>query len=110
PIEATCSYHTWMKAYHFPIDHPYVAITDKDGKFKIEGLPAGKQVFNVWHERGGLLERKVTIAIEPDKDAQKDFSVGANKFAAVARPRPGVTYERLQQGGEIIVSQTEGQP
>jgi len=67
PISVACDYHPWMKAYHFPTDHPYFAVTDKDGKFKIEGLPAGKHSFNVWHERGPgdsqLLERKLQITI-----------------------------------------------
>lgn len=112
PIEAKCSYHAWMKAYHFPIDHPYVAVTDKDGNFKIEGLPAGKHSFNVWHERGpagsGLIERKLQITIEPDKDTEKKLSYGANKIAGAPSPvRRSITFERLQQGGEITVSQAE---
>ncbi len=114
PLSVVCDLHTWMKAYHFPTDHPYVAVTDKDGKFKIEGLPAGKHSFNVWHERGPgdnqLLDKKLQITIEADKETPKDLSYGAAKFAAVPRgaPRP-IAFERLQQGGEIIVTQTEDQ-
>lgn len=114
PLSVVCDLHTWMKAYHFPIDHPYAAVTDKDGKFKIEGLPAGKHSFNVWHERGPgesqLLERKLQITIEVDKETTKDLSYGANKLAGIPRiPRRAVVYERLLDGGEVVLTQTEGQ-
>ncbi|MGQ0634676.1 MAG: carboxypeptidase regulatory-like domain-containing protein [Planctomycetaceae bacterium] len=106
PIEVKCSYHTWMKAYHFPVDHPYVAITDKDGKFRIDGLPAGKHSFNVWHERGQLLDRKLQITIEPDKDTEKNLTYGAGKFAAARNPAaPRIAFQRLERGGEISVTQ-----
>ncbi|MBI3863453.1 MAG: hypothetical protein HY290_16300 [Planctomycetia bacterium] len=89
PLSVVCDLHTWMKAYHFPVDHPYAAVTDKDGKFKIEGLPAGKHSFNVWHERGPgdsqLLERKLQITIEIDKETTKDLSYGPSKLSAVPR-------------------------
>ncbi len=114
PIAVACDLHTWMKAYHFPIDHPYAAVSDKDGKFKIDGLPAGTHSFNVWHERGPgssqLLERKLQIAIEVDQETKKDLAFGAAKFAAApGRPRRAVAYERLLDGGEIVVTQSEGQ-
>ena len=36
-------------------DEPYVAITDENGKFLIENLPAGEWTFQFWHERPGTL-------------------------------------------------------
>ena len=116
PISVVCDLHNWMKAYHFPIDHPYAALTDKDGHFKIEGLPAGKHFFNIWHESAPgdahLLERKLQITIEVDKTTTKDLSYGPTKFAAVPRSNrrantPQVAYERLLEGGSIVVTQTE---
>src|SRR4029077_18348486 len=112
PIEVKCDLHQWMKAYHFPIDHPYVAVTDKDGKFRIEGLPAGKHSFNVWHERGPgdsrLLARKLDITIEVDKETTKDLSYGADKFAiAPKNPRRAIAYQQLLNGGELAVTQLE---
>lgn len=114
PLSVVCDYHPWMKAYHFPVDHPYVAVTDKDGKFKIEGLPAGKHSFNVWHERaagsGQMLERKLQITIEVDKDTTKDLTYGGTKFAAgsLTSPQRLVAFESLLSGGSISVSRKEG--
>jgi hypothetical protein len=113
PVSVVCDYHPWMKAFHFPLDHPYFAVTDADGKFKIEGLPAGKHSFNVWHERasGGsqLLQRKLEITIEADKDnAAPALSFGGTKFAAIPRPAARrVAWSDLERG-QVIVTQTEG--
>ena len=74
PIPVTCDYHSWMKAYHFPVDHPYYAITDADGKFTIKGLPAGKHQFIVWQERAGILDRKLEVTIAPDETTTLDPS------------------------------------
>ena len=70
PVKVTCDIHPHMVAWWMVSDHPYVAITDDDGKFKIENLPAGKHKFRVWHER--LLyvncsdfKRDWTITVEP---------------------------------------------
>jgi hypothetical protein len=113
PISVNCDLHQWMKAYHFPLDHPYAAVTDKDGKFKIEGLPAGKHSINIWHERGPgdsrLLARKLEITIDVDGETTKNLNFGAEKFAGVRRgPRRAIAYERLLDGGEIEVTQSEG--
>ena len=90
PISVVCDLHTWMKAYHFPIDHPYAAVTDKDGHFKIEGLPAGKHSFNVWHEAapGGaqLLERKLQITIEVDKETTERFELRTDEIRRLRSP------------------------
>lgn len=63
PMPVKCDIHPWMRATMLVVDHPYAAVTDADGKFKIEGLPAGEHSFRVWHENPGYVERewKVTV-------------------------------------------------
>jgi hypothetical protein len=51
PVKVTCDIHPHMIAWWMVSDHPYVAITDSYGKFKIENLPAGEHEFRVWHEK-----------------------------------------------------------
>ena len=36
-----CDVHPWMRSYVAVMTHPFFAVTGKDGKFAIEGLPAG---------------------------------------------------------------------
>lgn len=64
PIPVTCNIHPWMKAYVFPHDNPYMAVSDKDGKFEIKNLPAGETVeLRIWHERTGLMDVVGTLTV-----------------------------------------------
>ncbi len=64
PIEVKCDFHSWMNAYWLILDHPYAAISQKDGSFEIKNLPEGTHKFRVWHERVGYLERDLTVKIK----------------------------------------------
>ncbi len=64
PMQVKCDIHPWMKAHWLVLDHPYAAITDKDGNFKIAGLPAGEHEFRVWHELVGYVDRAFTVTIK----------------------------------------------
>ena len=50
PGPVNCSIHPWMTAYWLVLDHPYFAVTDKDGNFEIKNVPAGTQKVVVWQE------------------------------------------------------------
>ncbi|MEM9645971.1 MAG: hypothetical protein AAF989_13360 [Planctomycetota bacterium] len=40
----------WMQAHVFATDHPFIAVSDEEGRIKIEGLPVGEQLhFRVIH-------------------------------------------------------------
>ncbi|MFO0811753.1 MAG: hypothetical protein U0796_00945 [Gemmatales bacterium] len=53
-LSVACGSHPWMKGYGWCIDHPYFAVTDKDGKFEIKNVPAGSRKIVIWHETGYL--------------------------------------------------------
>ena len=55
PVPITCVYHPWELAHILPSDHPYAAVSDKDGTFTIAKLPVGELEFQVWHEKIGYL-------------------------------------------------------
>ncbi len=80
PVKVNCDLHTWMTAWHLPLDHPFMAVTDAEGKFEIEGLPPGKHEFRVWHEMPGYLEKKLTVEIKSDKDTEEKLSYTAAQF------------------------------
>ena len=49
-VEVRCTHHPWMRAYMAVFDHPYFAVTRKDGGFTIDSLPPGTYTMMVWHE------------------------------------------------------------
>ncbi|MCE9532199.1 MAG: hypothetical protein K8T89_13930 [Planctomycetes bacterium] len=54
-IQVQCSIHGWMKAHVRVFDHPYFAVTDKDGNFEIPNAPAGKYNLFINHPDTGWL-------------------------------------------------------
>jgi plastocyanin len=67
-----CNNHPWMNAFINVADTPFFAVTDKDGHFNIEGLPAGTYVLGAVHEKMG--EQTITITVNPHETSKADFS------------------------------------
>lgn len=54
PIVLSCDAHKWMEAFIWAFEHPYAAVTDKDGNFEIKNAPLGPDVVVMaWHESDG---------------------------------------------------------
>jgi hypothetical protein len=63
-------------------DHPYFAVTDKDGKFDLKTLPPGSYTIEAWHEKLGAQQQKVTIGEKETKDIAFTFKAPAEGAAA----------------------------
>jgi len=72
-----CNVHPWMTTYVGVLEHPFYAVSGKDGSFEIKNLPPGKYTLEVWHEKLGSQTREVTV---PASGATADF-----KFSAGAK-------------------------
>src|SRR5438270_1218014 len=68
-----CDVHGWMNAYVGVLDHPYFAVTDKDGKFELKDVPPGTYTIEAWHEKGGAMTQSVTLGEKETKDANFTF-------------------------------------
>jgi plastocyanin len=79
PFTVGCDIHSWMTAYHLPLDHPFAAVSAADGTFEIKDLPAGKHEFKVWHEAGKMVEKAFVVTIKPG-DNEVTINVPANKL------------------------------
>lgn len=73
-VEVRCVQHPWSKAFIAVFDHPYYAVTERDGGFKIDSLPPGKYTLNVWHEGMG---KPVTqsVQVDPSGTARIDLAI-----------------------------------
>jgi hypothetical protein len=78
-LKIACDIHKWMSARAVALDHPYYAVTDKDGKYEIKDAPADAEVDVVyWHESMGDAINKAPrqkIKLKPGENTQ-DFTVG----------------------------------
>jgi len=66
-LKFSCDVHPWMIAYVTVVDNPYFAVTDKDGNFKITGVPAGKYTVQAAHRKANK-DKPVTKEIEVKAD------------------------------------------
>jgi plastocyanin len=80
-VKFKCDVHPWMFAYVGVSDNPYYAVTDKDGNFKISGLPAGEYTVEAFHLKAGSKAEKVTVGA----DDKKSVNFGLEAKAAAAQ-------------------------
>jgi hypothetical protein len=59
-----CDVHPWMFAYVSIVDHPYFAVSGKDGKFTLKNVPDGKYTIEVYHRKAAPAPSPVTKEIE----------------------------------------------
>jgi plastocyanin len=70
-IKFACDVHPWMRGFVIVSSHPFFAVSDKDGAFKIEKVPAGDYTIEAWHSHYGLKTGK--LKVEDGKTAEIDF-------------------------------------
>jgi hypothetical protein len=56
-----CDVHPWMSTYVAVMAHPFFAVSDGSGSFRIEGLPAGTYELEAWHQKLGTGTVSVTV-------------------------------------------------
>lgn len=62
-IKVKCDVHPWMFAYIGVVDHPWFAVTDKNGNFALpSGLPKGRYVIAAVHVKAGEAVQELNIS------------------------------------------------
>lgn len=80
-LRIRCDIHGWMTSWVGVVDHPYFAVTGRDGTFEIRDVPAGARNLEIWHEQLGTQKRSVQV--KAGATAVVDFGyVGDEKPAA----------------------------
>ena len=67
-----CDVHPWMFGYVTVVDHPYFAVTDKDGNFKIANVPPGKYTVEAMHRKAGKDSKPVEVKTD---NVKQDFTL-----------------------------------
>lgn len=69
-VPVRCNIHRWMRAYIGVVDHPYFAVTPKNGRFTWQNVPPGTYTLALWHELLGTQEQQITVAPRQTADVQ----------------------------------------
>jgi hypothetical protein len=71
-VPIKCNQHPWMKMYLGVLSHPFFAVSDQNGTFRIEGLPPGSYTIAAWHEKLG--EKTMEVSVPGYSQQQLDFT------------------------------------
>ena len=96
-----CNIHDHMLAYVFVVDTPYFAKSGKEGRARLEGLPAGDYDLHAWH-----YAQEQAAAAQPVR-LRADEAAGAG-FTLVLQPVPrGYLVDRHRIGKSLEKSHEE---
>ncbi len=74
-LKFKCDVHPWMFAWVSVFDHPYFAVSGKDGTFKIGNVPPGKYKIRAMHRKAGSVTQEVEVT--DAAPAKVDFTLEA---------------------------------
>jgi len=74
-LKFKCDVHQWMFAWVSIFDHPYFAVSGKDGSFKIANVPPGKYKLQAAHRKAGTVTQE--IEVKEGEPAKADFALEA---------------------------------
>jgi plastocyanin len=72
-LKFKCDVHQWMFAWASVFDHPYFAVSGKDGSFKIVNVPPGKYKLQAAHRKAGVVTQDVEV--KEGEPAKVDFTL-----------------------------------
>ncbi len=74
-LKFKCDVHPWMFAWVSVFDHPYFAVSGKDGTFTIKNVPPGKYTVKAIHRKAGSATEEVEV--KEGAPAKADFALEA---------------------------------
>jgi Carboxypeptidase regulatory-like domain len=63
-IRVACDLHPWMRAWVVVAEHPFYAVTNDQGEFRLDHVPPGAYTLQLWHESLGAVTQDVTVRDE----------------------------------------------
>ena len=73
-VRVFCDIHSHMSAFILVFAHRFFAVTDDDGRYRLDNVPPGSYTLAVWNEtvHGDPPHRPITVG---DADVDADFTI-----------------------------------
>lgn len=72
-IKVACGTHPWAVAWWVVTGTPHHALSGRDGRFEIRGVPVGTWKLLAWHEELGEIERVIDVRSSQPADVELAF-------------------------------------
>ncbi len=59
-----CNIHPQMAVYLMVLDTPFFAVSDRDGRFTIPGVPPGVHRYHAWRAGGSILTDEINTGVD----------------------------------------------
>jgi plastocyanin len=73
-VRVFCDIHSHMSAFILVFAHRYFAVTDEEGRYRLENVPPGRYTVVAWHETAPSQSR--TIVVSEGGTVTADFTLG----------------------------------
>jgi plastocyanin len=100
-VRVYCNIHPQMVGFLMVVDSDFAAVTDRDGKFQFDGVPAGSWTLHAWYEEG--TETSVPLVVPAAGESPLTVSIDTtayrpvphkNKYGKEYPPQSGTNDER----------------
>ncbi len=101
PIRLSCDIHQWMSAWIYIFEHPYFDLSDVQGRFRLDTIPAGTYKMVVRQPDGGL-RAEGRVHVEAGESTKVEIAFGRRnlqeKHIVDIGVQTAATEERDQAG------------
>jgi high-affinity iron transporter len=94
-VRLVCDIHSHMRGFVVVGASPWTKVCTRQGRFRLDDVPDGRYVLNVWHEMGEPLSREVEVR-------GSDVKLGALTLTVVAAPKGIGAAAPVRPWSEVI--------
>jgi hypothetical protein len=93
-VELKCNAgHVWMNAEIIIVKHPYYAVTDEHGFFKLSDVPPGEYEIEAWHEGWQNMSEESVLDVAAQVRVKRPVYSPPETWAKKVSVKPGETAE-----------------
>ena len=93
-VELKCNAgHVWMNAEILIVNHPYYAVTDAHGSFKLTDVPPGEYEIEAWHEGWQNMSEESVLDVAAQVRVKRPVYSPPQTWAKKVKVKPGETAE-----------------